>query len=133
MFLLLIADDVTASRGFYERHFGFTPVFVSKVYAQLMSPEHDGRRFSLAFMPADHPFGVVPQRAAAGDGLMLTIQSADVNALHARLLADGVPIVHGPRDEPWGQRRFVVRDPGGTYVDVVQPIEPEPGWYARFE
>lgn len=33
------------------------------------------------------------------------------------------------REEPWGQRRFALRDPSGTWIDVVQQIEPEPGFW----
>ena len=35
------------------------------------------------------------------------------------------------RDErwPWLGRRFVVRDPSGILVDVVEQIEPAPGYW----
>lgn len=133
VFLLIATDRMTECRQFYETHFGFTTVFDTKVYSQLASPAHDGRGFSLAFMPADHPFGVVPRAGFDGLGIMLTIQCADVDTLHAGISAHGgVPVLHGPTDEPWGQRRFVVRDPAGTYVDVVQSIEPQAGWYEQF-
>ena len=133
VFLLVITDRMVECQRFYERHFGFSTVFESKVYTQLASPEHGGRSFSLAFMPTRHPFGVIPQAAFGGGGIMLTIQTADVDALHAKLAAEGVPVIHGPKSEPWGQRRFDVRDPAGTYVDVVQSIAPQPGWFEQFE
>lgn len=132
VFLLIITDRIAECRRFYETHFGFTTAFESKVYTQVSSPEHNGRSFSLAFMPVKHPFGVVPQTAFSGEGAMLTIQTTDVDALHAKIAAAGVPVIHGPRSEPWGQRRFDVRDPAGTYVDVVQSIEPQAGWYEQF-
>lgn len=133
VFLLIVTDKVAECRRFYEAHFGFNTVFESPVYVQLSSPEHKGRTFSLAFMPDKHPFGVVPQASFGGEGIMLTVQTADVNALHARLAKQGLPIVHGPVDEPWGQRRFVVRDPAGTHVDVVQAIAVQPGWFEQFQ
>ena len=133
VFLLLIVDDVAKCCAFYEKHFGFSAVFESKVYAQLASPEHNGKSFSLAFMPTNHPFGVIPQKRFSGDGIMLTIQTPDVDALHAKLVAEGVPVIHGPKSEPWGQRRFDVRDPAGTYIDVVQPIDTQPGWFEQFK
>jgi len=132
VFLLIITDKMTACQQFYEAHFGFTTVFESKVYTQISSPEHGGRSFSLAFMPTRHPYGVIPQVAFSGQGVMLTIQTADVDALHAKLIAEGVEIIHGPKSEPWGQRRFDVRDPAGTYVDVVQSIDAQPGWFEQF-
>ena len=133
VFLLIITDQMKACQSFYEAHFGFTTVFESKVYTQLSSPEHQGKSFSLAFMPTKHPYGVIPQVAFSGQGVMLTIQTADVDALHAKLAAGGVTVIHGPKSEPWGQRRFDVRDPAGTYVDVVQSIDAQPGWFDQFK
>ena len=133
VFLLIITDKMAECQKFYETHFGFSTVFDSKVYLQLSSPEHDGRSFSLAFMPIRHPFGVVPQMAASGQGIMLTIQTADVDALHTKIVSEDVPVIHGPKSEPWGQRRFDVRDPAGTFVDVVQSIDPQPGWFDQFK
>ena len=31
----------------------------------------------------------------------------------------GFTIIYGPTDEPWGVRRFYVRDPFGTLVNIV--------------
>jgi len=31
-----------------------------------------------------------------------------------------------------GQRRFAVRDPSGTWVDVIQQIDPAPGFWERY-
>nr|WP_206323934.1 VOC family protein [Streptomyces sp. HNM0574] len=44
---------------------------------------------------------------------------AAVDPLHAELAAAGAEIVMPPRDEPWGVRRFFVRDPNGKVVNVV--------------
>lgn len=42
-------------------------------------------------------------------------------------LASAYPL----RDEPWGQRRFGVYDPAGVWLDVVQQIEPAPGFWDK--
>ena len=36
------------------------------------------------------------------------------------------------RDEPFGQRRFGLFDPAGTWVDVVEQIDPEAGWWDKY-
>jgi len=43
-----------------------------------------------------------------------------------------VPIAYPLRDEPWGQRRFGLLDPAGTWFDVVQHIESLPGFWAPY-
>ena len=44
----------------------------------------------------------------------------------------GAPITYGLAEEPWGQRRFMVRDPSGILVDVVEQIEPAPGFWEKY-
>jgi hypothetical protein len=36
------------------------------------------------------------------------------------------------RAEPFGQRRFGLFDPAGTWIDVVEQIDPAPGWWDRY-
>ncbi len=43
----------------------------------------------------------------------------DVDAVHARALEQGYEIAYPLRDEEWGVRRFMLREPGGTMVNVV--------------
>jgi uncharacterized glyoxalase superfamily protein PhnB len=43
----------------------------------------------------------------------------DVDAIHATAVEHGLEIVYALRDEPWGVRRFMLREPGGTVVNVV--------------
>jgi uncharacterized glyoxalase superfamily protein PhnB len=54
--------------------------------------------------------------------MWITVDVADAAAEEARLRALGVPIEHALRTEPWGDRHFVVRDPAGVPVDVVQRV-----------
>ena len=52
----------------------------------------------------------------------LTIEVDDVEAVHAAALSRGVPIVYPLTTEPWGVRRFFVRDPGGHVVNIMQHL-----------
>jgi predicted enzyme related to lactoylglutathione lyase len=49
----------------------------------------------------------------------ISIGVADVDAVHARAVEQGYEIVYPIRDEEWGVRRFMLREPGGTIVNVV--------------
>ncbi|KQR76428.1 glyoxalase [Burkholderia sp. Leaf177] len=50
----------------------------------------------------------------------LSIEVDDLDAAHERMTAAGFPIEYGPADEPWGVRRFYVRDPFGKLVNVLE-------------
>jgi catechol 2,3-dioxygenase-like lactoylglutathione lyase family enzyme len=43
----------------------------------------------------------------------------DVDAVHAKAVEQGLEIVYPLRDEEWGVRRFMLREPSGTVVNVV--------------
>lgn len=43
----------------------------------------------------------------------------DVDAAHAKAVEQGLEIVYPIRDEEWGVRRFMLREPSGTVVNVV--------------
>ncbi|UVK56077.1 VOC family protein [Mesorhizobium sp. AR02] len=49
----------------------------------------------------------------------LSIEVDDVDAALAAMKAAGFAIEYGPADEPWGVRRFYVRDPFGRLVNIL--------------
>ena len=49
----------------------------------------------------------------------LSIEVDDVDEIHTRAVAAGFEIVYGITDEPWGVRRFFVRDPFGKIVNIL--------------
>jgi predicted enzyme related to lactoylglutathione lyase len=49
----------------------------------------------------------------------LSIEVDDVDALYGQARAAGFEIVYAIADEPWGVRRFFVRDPVGKIVNIL--------------
>jgi catechol 2,3-dioxygenase-like lactoylglutathione lyase family enzyme len=49
----------------------------------------------------------------------LSIEVDDVDAALAAMKRAGFEIEYGPADEPWGVRRFFVRDPFGRLVNIL--------------
>jgi catechol 2,3-dioxygenase-like lactoylglutathione lyase family enzyme len=50
----------------------------------------------------------------------LSIEVDDLEAALARFKTANVPIEYGPESEPWGVRRFYVRDPFGKLINILQ-------------
>jgi predicted enzyme related to lactoylglutathione lyase len=48
-----------------------------------------------------------------------SIEVDDVDAAHAAAQRLGCEIVHPLTDEPWGVRRFFVRDPNGKVLNIL--------------
>lgn len=50
----------------------------------------------------------------------LSIEVDDLMEALRRVTDAGIPIEYGPVSEPWGVRRFYVRDPLGKLVNILQ-------------
>ena len=52
----------------------------------------------------------------------LSIEIDDVEEALARIKKAKIRIEYGPADEPWNVRRFFVRDPFGTLVNIMMHL-----------
>jgi len=49
----------------------------------------------------------------------ISIEVDDFDYIHRQCIENGFQIEYGPADEPWGVRRFYVRDPFGRLVNIL--------------
>jgi catechol 2,3-dioxygenase-like lactoylglutathione lyase family enzyme len=49
----------------------------------------------------------------------LSIEVDDLDEVYGRMAQAGIGIEYGPASEPWGVRRFYVRDPFGRLVNIL--------------
>jgi catechol 2,3-dioxygenase-like lactoylglutathione lyase family enzyme len=126
---IVVTEHVAACRDFHRRWFGLDVVFEASWFVLLGSP---GGKASLAFMHPSHPSAPPGPEAFNGKGMCLEFQVADAKAEHERFVRGGAPITLSLRDEPFGQRRFGLFDPAGVWIDVVEQIEPAPGWWDKY-
>jgi predicted enzyme related to lactoylglutathione lyase len=61
--------------------------------------------------------GIIGNDDMAAPGI--SVEVADVDAVHASAVERGFDIVYPLRDEEWGVRRFMLREPSGTVVNVL--------------
>ncbi len=121
--------QVGATVSFYQRHFRLEPLFESDWNVHLQSSEDAS--VNLAVLQADHE--TIPECGRGETTAMLIhFEVEDVDLEYQRAIADGLPIVKRLRDEPFGQRHFITRDPNGLLIDVIKPIPPEPQSVAQF-
>ena len=64
-----------------------------------------------------------------GDSVILTFQVEDARRELERLRSKGIEPDIDIKDEPWGQRHFMMRDPAGVWVDIVEQIDPDPAFF----
>lgn len=56
-----------------------------------------------------------------GRGMYVYIKVDDVDARHQQLIEQGFQTYTSPRDWPWGNREFVLKDPDGYKLCFWQP------------
>ncbi len=127
---IVVTDRLTECRDFYTRWLGFRIAFEASWFVYLASA--GDRPHGIAFMAAEHPSQPPGPETFTGKGMFLTLQVEDAAAEFERLRKAGVRTAHPLRDEPWGQRRFGLLDPAGMWVDIVQQVDPEPGFWDKY-
>ncbi len=126
---VIMTDRVAETAGFYVDHFRFTPMFDSDWYVHLQS--RDDSRVNIAVLRGDHE--TIPETGRGQvSGLLINFEVDDVDAEYRRAEAAGLPILLALRDEPFGQRHFITRDPSGVLVDVIKPIPPSAEFLAQY-
>jgi catechol 2,3-dioxygenase-like lactoylglutathione lyase family enzyme len=127
---VIMTDDVAGTAAFWQAHFAFEPQFTSDWYVHLQSREDE--KVTLAVLGRDHQ--TIPEigRGRSASGLLINFEVEDVDAIHARLKAAGLPILLDIRDEDFGQRHFITADPNGVMIDVIKPIPPTDAFAAQY-
>jgi catechol 2,3-dioxygenase-like lactoylglutathione lyase family enzyme len=104
----IVSDTPDESRSFYAGLLGFQVAMDMGWIITFVSPSNPTAQVSVVREDASAP--VVPQ---------ITVEVGDVDAIHAEAMRRGLDIVHPLTDEPWGVRRFFVKDPNGMVINVA--------------
>ena len=67
---------------------------------------------------------LVSRDATASENPTITVKVDDVESAYAEASRRGYEVVHPLTTEPWGIRRFFVRAPDGTVLNIAQHRDP---------
>ncbi|MFC5816870.1 VOC family protein [Nonomuraea harbinensis] len=124
---VICTDKVAESRDFYVGLFGFEVTFEADWYVSLRRGAYE-----LALLDHAHPTLPEAYRTRAA-GLLLNFEVGDADAEWERLVTGAGLRAELPlRSEDFGQRHFIVADPNGVLIDVIQPIEPTGEYAAQY-
>ncbi|WP_245577601.1 VOC family protein [Nisaea denitrificans] len=104
----LAVPDVAATMKFYRDLFDLELEMDLGWIATLGSEEYMRVQFSL--MREGGSGAPVPD---------ISVEVDDLDGMLEKVKAAGYEIEYGPADEPWGVRRFYLRDPEGRLVNVL--------------
>jgi lactoylglutathione lyase len=120
-YVILYVADLDTSVAFYRDVLGLPFKFQDKAYAE--------------FATENVKFGLLPRSeleeligggtGGAGPDSEVLFLVDDVDAWHQQLREQGVRILSGPTDRPWGHRTLYIEDPDGHVVELAQEIPRE--------
>lgn len=130
---VILTREVARSAQFYCEHFGFEKVYEADWYVSLRVPADAGQiPFELAILDASHPTIPAAYHKTV-QGLILNFEVEDVNAQYQRLIIERkLPLELDIRDEEFGQRHFITRDPNGVLLDIITVIPPSEAMSAQY-
>ena len=119
-YVILLCEDMDASRAFYRNVMGFPVEEDQKDWVRFRV----GSSF-LTLRPRGHWLcwhdGAVESGAAAVQ-LAFRVAPDQVQECHAELVEKGVKILDPPRDQDFGHRTLFFRDPEGNVVEIYAEI-----------
>ena len=117
--ITLFAEDLAATKAFYQEVFGLRLVFEDPESAVF-----DFGNTLINLLRATAAVSLIEPGVVAspdaGSRLQLTIDVDDVDAVCAILAARGVDLLNGPMDRPWGVRTACFRDPAGHIWEIAK-------------
>jgi catechol 2,3-dioxygenase-like lactoylglutathione lyase family enzyme len=108
----LLADDLAMSREFYAGFLGFDVAMDEEGFTMFASPSNRTAQITLADRRN-------PGQDRGVSEAHVSVEVEDVDKLHEEAVRRGLEIVYPLTDEPWGIRRFFVKDPDGTVINVA--------------
>jgi predicted enzyme related to lactoylglutathione lyase len=104
--------DIDAAKGFYTDYLGLsTEEFNLGWVARYTSPETEAH------------VQLVTRDATSPEDSLMSVHTDDVDAAYADAQRLGYEIVHPITTETWGVRRFLVRAPDGSVINIVRHRE----------
>jgi catechol 2,3-dioxygenase-like lactoylglutathione lyase family enzyme len=105
----IAAPELGSASGFYGDVLGMSVVMDLGWIITFSDPGATGQQISIA--------------TEGGSGAPvpdLPVEVDDFDDVLEAVRKRGFEVVYGPRDEPWGVRRFFVRDPFGRLVNILE-------------
>jgi len=121
--ITIFTEDVPATKAFYREVFGLPLIFEDAVSAVF---RFDNLLLNV-LQASEAPELVQPAAvgpAGAGARWMPTIRVDDADETCAELARQGVALLNGPIDRPWGRRTAAFSDPAGNVWEIAQVLAP---------
>lgn len=119
LFPIAITKEFSATKDFYIKYFEFEVVFEADWYVQMR--HSSGVEIAVMLPELDNQPRFL-HGAYSGSGIVFSLEVDNATAEFERLKGLGATFALELTDEEWGQRHFMMIDPAGIAVDIVQQL-----------
>jgi catechol 2,3-dioxygenase-like lactoylglutathione lyase family enzyme len=123
----VVTDRTAEVAAFYEQYLDLS---ITIDLGWFITLRRRGADWELAICERGHATVPAAVSAARESTNVFGFIVDDVDKVAAALAEAGVKLETEPVTEVFGQRHFFVRDPEGTWLDVIQLVDPDPEWAA---
>ena len=116
-YVILYVADLPRALAFYRTVLGAEGEVRSATYAEIRLSNA-----KLGFYLRDALPDLIGRPGGPGPDAEVLFVVDDVDAEADRLRTEGIPILSGPVDRPWGHRTVHVEDPDGHVIELAQEI-----------
>jgi len=118
---LLVTDNLAGLKDFYHNEFGFEAAFFDPgFYLHLQHPSSGSQ---IGFMLPSHPSQPKFLHPASDQkGVVISFDVSNAKQAFEQATARGLNIALAYTEEAWGQNHFIIRDPQGFMIDLVEYV-----------
>ncbi len=117
---LILVEDITRSRAFYEQVLGQTVKFDFGEDVQFEGDFSIHLRTHYQSLLGGADAYPVTRRANWGE---FYFETDEIEAVEQRLQASGMEFIHPVREQPWGERVLRVYDPDGHILEIGESLD----------
>ena len=117
--ITLFTEDLDKSREFYEKIFDLSLVFEGDTSALF---KIGGTLINLLKITSADELVTPAKVGSSNDGarMVFTVDVDDVDTMCQKLIEQGVELINGPMDRPWGVRTASFKDPDGHIWEIAK-------------
>ena len=119
MYPVMVANNLAALKEFYETVFGFNAVFYdANFYLHLISPNNT---IQLGFLMPNHESQpAFLHTSMVTEGYVISLEVKDAALAFSEAQKMNLKVIIALKTEAWGQIHFMLADPAGFRVDIIQ-------------
>lgn len=104
----IAASDMAAAKAFY-----------GDVLGMAVAMDHGWIMTFVTHAPTTPQISIASEGGSGTPVPDIPVEVDDLDEVYQRATEQGYAVEYGPADEPWGVRRFYVRDPFGRLVNIL--------------